>query len=670
MKLFTISLLALFISINSFAQIKKLGKVKKNEFDIINQDKYDNDNAIVLFKNRTTYYEYDQLSGWRLITKVHERRLLKNKEGFAYATKSVKYYSGDKRDERVNIKAYTFSLVDNKIVKTKLKKDNIYNQQTSRHWYQKKFTMPNLTEGCIVDWEYKISSPYYSYIDEIIYKIDIPILYMEAYISIPEYFNYKYTTTIYYPVNVTTEKGIMNVQISNKNRNVPVRGAASTKYSVSNVDVPLNNYSLKLKDVEPIAIEPFMNSIINYIGMVKFELSYVKFPHEMLKRYSTTWEDVCKTIYFKSNFGGEIEKHQYFDSDLNALTQTDDNDELKLSKILNFVKSNVRWDNEYGIFADDGVAKAYKKGVGNVAEINFILISMLNKAGLEAYPVLASTNKHGTPLFPTIDGFNYIITSVQLGESTILIDPTERFAPPGVLPKRILNWQGRLVKKDGSSNVVELFPNIYSISKKRVNALINEDNEVKGIDTELFAQNLALSLRKECENKTNDDLIKKFENKYDNISVDGVRMSNLDNLNNPLRFIVQFTMEEEVEEIDNKLVFSPTLFLKEGENVFKSDTREFPIYFAYPFYDDYEIIIMLPQGYTIEKLPENVSFNLPDNMGSYEYTIEQTSTGIKLSIKEKINNAILPNTIYKELKDFYGKIVDKENEKVVLVKAQ
>ncbi len=657
------------IFINSPAQIKKFGKIKKTDFTLKNPEKYKNDNAVILFKERKTRYEYNQTTGWTIVTKIHERLLLKNKDGFEYATKHIRLYS-DKEEEKVSVKAVTYNLIGEKIVKTKLNKKDIFRQKLSKYWYEKKFTMPNLKPRSIVEWEYQIRSPYVKNIDDIIYKIDIPIQYLEAEIRIPEFFHFKYNVTSYFPVTLTREDGNMSIHILHKSHTGGVGwNPKETHYQNKDYDIKLDIYKLKLTDITPISKEPFMNSINNYIGRVKFELSYIKYPEEPPVFVSSTWEDVVKTIYFKDKFGGELKKHQYFKKDLAQLIDTSGTQDAKLAKIYNFVKNKVAWNNEYGILADQGVTKAYKNGTGNVAELNFILIAMLHAAGLEAYPVLCSTNTHGTPMFPTLEGFNYVVTAVKHGNQFILMDPTEKFAIPGVLPERVLNWKGRLVKRDGSSFFVDLFPKYYSVIIHNIQASIDDDMTIKGFDNQQYSGNFALRKRKLNQNKSKEELKKYFEEKHDNLNILKIRQSNLHKTEKVYKILFQFDMEDAVEEIGNKIIINPVLFLHEKENVFKSDKREFPVYFGFPMMFKYIINIKLPAGYKIEKLPANAGFGTPEGTASYSYQIKQTNTGINLTIENKISEPVIPVTQYHSLKEYFDKTVDKENEKLILSKS-
>ena len=652
---FLLTIVILFLQ-PAKAQVKKFGKVDKNEFRIKNDKKYTEDDAVILFRQYKTHYDYDQITGWNIITKVHERILLKNKDGFDYATKKINLYTSNVGDEEVKIKAATYNLVDDNVVKTKLKKDAIFTQKDNKYQHEKKFTMPNIKEGSIVEWLYTIESPYTQNIHDLVYKTLIPIQYFEAEVSIPEFFHFKYLTTPFFPVKMKEE--------NKQHANIGVW--LSTSYGYHNHNVICNVYKLKLKDMEPINVEPYVNNINNYIGKISFELSYIKFPNGLPKHISTTWEDICKIIFRGNSFGGQLKKHKYFEDDLSGIIKTDDAPQNIINKILAFVKQKVRWNEYYQIIAKDGVKKAYKNGSGNVAEINFILIAMLRKSGLEAYPVLASTNALGVPFFPTINGFNYVLTAVRLNDTYVLLDPTEKYAPAGVLPKRILNWEGRLIKKDGASQSIRLFPSYYAVSKRTIKASLNEEQEIKGYSHEQYTGNLGLTKRNKYAKASKEDIIKDYEDQYDNVSVDNIRVSNIEHINKPLKIMMQFNMEDEIEEVGDKLVFSPVLFLKDKENIFKSEKRNFPIYFGYPYKGDYTINISIPNTYKVEKLPDNITLSLPENQGTYTYQIQKTENGISLTIKTNISSSIIPNTMYKELKDFFEKMFNKEHEKVIL----
>lgn len=89
---------------------------------------------------------------------------------------------------------------------------------------------------------------------------------------------------------------------------------------------------------------------------------------------------------------------------------------------------------------------------------------MLNYAKLNASPILLSTRSNGIPIFPSRNGFNYVIAGVELSNgSVVLLDATNKNAVPNIIPENALNWFGRLVRKNGTSEMVDLYPKKVSL---------------------------------------------------------------------------------------------------------------------------------------------------------------------------------------------------------------
>ena len=81
-----------------------------------------------------------------------------------------------------------------------------------------KFTMPNIKEGSIVEYEYKIRSPFYQNIDEFQFQHAIPIKKLEAEFQAPEYYNFKMNLKGFLPITPKTEKRSDKISFRNKHR--------------------------------------------------------------------------------------------------------------------------------------------------------------------------------------------------------------------------------------------------------------------------------------------------------------------------------------------------------------------------------------------------------------------------------------------------------------------
>ncbi len=669
-KIALIILLVLFVLPTILAQNIKFGKVSKTELE---EKFYPLDsfaNAAILFKKRRTYYEYGQGQGFRLITEIHERIKLYNKDGFDWATKSISLYNSSGKDELVSgLKASTYNFENNKIQETKLKKGGIFKENTNKYWSKKKFTLPNLKEGCIVEWKYKINSPFAWNINDAIFQYAIPIKHIEIKIETPEYYIFKNQMQGFFPMNIEKTTKRSNIILTSKTREGGSGfSTVKTNYEHQKIDFITNIINCKSNNIPALKKEPYVNNINNYRTILKFEHTSTKFPNSMPKYYNNTWDDVTKTIYKSSYFGSQLEKNNYFQEDLQNLVPKTAATNKKIASILQFIKNKIKWDGNYGKYTSKGVKKAYKEGTGNVAEINLTLVSMLRRAGVNANPVLVSTRSHGISLFPTSDGFNYVIAGVEINNDVILLDATEKYSLPNVLPLRDLNWQGRIIRKNGSSSSINLFPKKPTKETTFLNTEIDSEGNLKGLGRSVYKNLQALQYRTKYNGLSENDLVTKLEKKNDDIEINEFKAINKNEPTKPLIYQFDFETDSQVEVIGDKMYFSPLLFLTTKENPFKLENREFPVDFGAPWVDKYTISIEFPEGYTIESKPENVAYSLPENLGSYKFIVILKENKIQVLSELKMNLPIIAPTYYKALKEFYKKMIGKQLEKIVLVK--
>ncbi|GAA3635365.1 DUF3857 domain-containing protein [Flavivirga jejuensis] len=665
----TIILFSLCFTITVFAQDYKFGKISKEELEEKFNPLDSSANATYLYKNRKTFYEYREGVGFELITEIHERIKIYNKEGFNYATNRVGLHkSGSDNEEMSSIKAYTYNLLEGKIKETKLTKEGIFKTEKSKYFDETKFTMPDIKEGSVVEFKYRISSPFYWSVDDFDFQYDIPVKKLDARFEAPEYFVFKANTKGFLSVVPIKEQKRDRIIFNNKTRSGQGLSGTRTSFSSSNLEFTKNISSYNLKNIPALKEESYVNSINNYRSSVNYELSYTKFPESTVKYYSTTWEDVVKTIYKSPAFGTELNKTGYYEDDLDAIISSISDPMKRIALIFDFVKSKVKWNGYYSKYTSEGVKKAFKNHVGNVAEINLMLTSMLKYAGLNAYPVLVSTRQNGVPLFPTREGYDYVVSYVKLFDGYMLLDATNKYSIPNVLPFRALNWQGRVIAEKGGSTLVDLYPKEKSKNMISILVDLNEAGSLSGGFRSVKTNHNALSYRARYNDVDEDDFIEKLENKYNGLEISDFKVVNDKDLSKPVIESYKFVKESQADVIGDKIYFSPMFFLKTTENPFKLEKREFPVDFGYPSITKYRILINLPEGYKIESIPETIGYSLPDKLGMFKYKISMTNNTVQLLVESQINQPIISSLYYDALKEYFKQMIEKENEQIVLTK--
>jgi hypothetical protein len=667
-KLLVIVFTILLFSI-SHAQEFKLGKVSIAELQEKAHPKDSSAVAAILFKKGETTFKYSDTEGFQAVTVVQTRIKIYKKEGYNWANQEVPYHLDSSLNENVSFSdAYTYNLVGGKIEKIKLKSDGLFDEKINKFWGQKKITMPNVKEGSIIEYEYTIRTGLIGSLRDWYFQSSIPVNFSEYKTYIPEYFIYNTNQKGYVMLNTNATKKTNQIILRDKERTGGGMNAVKTTFSEDKIDYVETQTTYSAKDLPAMKEEAFVNNIDNYSSSISHELSMTMYPNSIPKTYSTDWESVVKTIYNYDDFGPELNKTGYFDDDINKLLTgiTLQND--RIAAIYNYVKSSVKWDNFKGYSCNDGVKKAYKDKTGNTAEINLMLTAMLRYAGLNANPVLVSTRDNGITFFPSRTAFNYVIAAVETPEGMILLDATEKYAEPNILPLRDLNWTGRLIRKDGTSTEVDLMPKTLSKEAMSMNIVVKNDGSVDGKVRRQLVDHEALQFRKENLTKSKDIYLEELEGKNNNIEIsDYLRDNDLD-LSKPIVENYAFKDTKGTEIINDKIYISPMLFLTAKNNPFKQEVREYPVDFGYPMLNKYNINLEIPEGYVIESMPTSMNIATGDNIGTFKYMIANADNKIQIAITSTINTAIVAPDFYPVLKGFYQQMIDKQNEKIVLKK--
>lgn len=665
-------LLIAFVFNWTLAQDYKYGKVSNQE---LLETVYPDDpeaNAAVLHVNQKTYYNYEQNKGFAQVTEVFKRIKIYNKEGYDWATEEVLLRdNGTQREYISGLKATTYSLENGKIKTDRLKKEDVFDEKTNKFWKTSKFTMPNIQDGCVIEFEYKIHSPYIS-INDINLQYTIPIKDMDMYIRIPEYFNFNkyinprasFTPKIYDLKENRKER----VRFAHRNDQSVNMVNGRTTYTDDLWEFSENKTVIKMSNIPALKSENYVGNINNYRTKLIWEYAFSRDLNGAVTSYASTWDEVTKTIYDNEDFGPQLKLTKYFESDLNQLLKGVTMESEKINLIFDFVKSKVKWNDYTGYVTDLGVRQAYKEGVGNVADINLMLTAMLRYANVKANPMLVSTRSNDIPLFPATGGFNYVIAAVETANEVLLLDATDAYAAPNVLPVRAINWQGRIIRDSGTSNWHDLSAKTISGEYVALNMSINDDLSISGKARSQLRTFAAKDFRNKYGSLSADQKIAELEKGKGEIEVTNLGITDMEVLHNPVLLEYDYELKSGIERIGNTIFVAPLLFLTSPENPFKQDERVYPVDFIYGFSTKYQINIEIPEGYALETLPENAVFNFSNNAAEFKYIARENGNRLQFMVTFDLHQPLILPEDYADFKEFYRHITEKQTEKIVLKK--
>jgi len=544
-------------------------------------------------------------------------------------------------------------LENGKILKNKVTRVGKIDEVKNEFWKTQLVVFPNVKEGSILELKYSIKSENLSVLPDFQYQYDIPVNYAEYITKIPEFYLYKMINTG--KVDVEANQTLENESTALS------RGAIIFHKQINSV--------YKVNNVPSLVYEPYLNNISNYYSKIENELKTIRKPEENPKQVNTTWDDLAKYVYAEEEFGKELKKFAFFINDLKPLMSEVETEEAKMTMIFDFVKKRMHWNNKYGFYTDLGIEKGYAEKVGNVADINLLLVSILRFSGLDSNPVLLSTRENGFVNFPNRTKMNYVIASVSINGKDFLLDATDSNSQINMLPIRCLNATGRLIQEDGSNREVDLTSKVVSNENMSLMATINTAGEIQGKIQKQKSNYNAFLFRSNDGKLANESYIEKLEKGLNNSIVENYMIENKLVLDKPVVETYSFKNNNSVDIINDKIYFSPLLFFTLTENPFKQEKREYPIDFIFPNQNKNLVIMNIPEGYVVESMPASGNVIFGDNLLMYKFNISSNGKQIQISsvFDIKVSNVSPEN--YEELKMFYNEMMKKQNEKIVLKKA-
>jgi hypothetical protein len=659
-------LVILFLScVYSFGQDLKSGKITLQDFELKTEDTSDDHDAILILNSvDVVFVDYKQYLS------IRQRIRIETEKGLDYATQSIQLYQSDSgRETLKNLSGTTYNLTDGKVEKVELDVNSVFEEDLSEFYTLKSFTMPDVRIGSIIEFSYVVESPF-PYIDDINLQYGIPIINLALNIQFPNYYSYN---VVFNPKS--RYKIDFNAKDFEDSLTSTLIDASESDYFDSDQkiqQVRVSNKSISFTQQHiPALLPEFLSGNLNKYR-AKMIINIASFNDvqtgKVRKEFGTTWEAVAKTIYDSDKFGDEVKRSRFFRKDLEDLTQSLTTPKEKVTAILDFLKLKVKWDGKYGVFTKDGIKEAYKKGSGNVSEVNLLLVSMLREAEIEANPVLVSSVDNETPIFPTREGFNYIVVQVSYGDEKVLVDATEKFAGLNLLPIRAANWKGRLIKKDGSSEWIRLTDNQKSEDIVFLNIKLDSESEATGSGQKRHTNYRALNSRNTNMNSTGDELEKHIQNDNVGLEISNVIVEGLENVNSDLTYKYDIKFKNAFDKVGDNIYITPLLYEANEESPFKLETRKLPLDLSFPYKTKTIVNIKIPEGYEVESIPESIKAVYNDTIGYYKYVTRNQGNMISTVATFNLDVSVIQPKDYPAFKKFFEAIVEKDAQKIVLKK--
>ncbi|MFS4493741.1 DUF3857 domain-containing protein [Maribacter sp. 2308TA10-17] len=650
-----IILAILFFQYTLEAQIPKedFGKLTYQERTMTAYDKDTTANAVVLYERGDNYFTVVKRK-IRLVIEYHGKIKILNKKAYDLGTVKIPLYHTENASEKlIEIKAVTY----NGISEFHVQPSEIFTEDISENWKEKSFTFPNLQPGSIIEYSYKVHTPFYYNFNGWKFQTNIPVIYSEFNAKIPGNWKYNRTLMGYEKLDVNTaniEENCFYVLGFGKTASCEV-----LKYIMK--DIPA------FKDEENYMLAPS-----NYRAAIEFELAEFNDFNGIPHKYTETWKTADKKFRGDKDIGRQLTKKGFFENQVPGDLLTQGDPLARAKNIYDYVRKHFSWNKKYGVYKKARVKDAFDRGSGSVSEINMSLINLLKAADIKTNLMLLSTRNSGLPkrTHPVMSDFNYIIAKAEIDGKSYLLDATDKYIPFGVLPFRALNHYGRVMDYKNESSWFDIIPNKNNKVIIRAKLKLDIENEKNsGILDITHLGYKAIGQRKKLADLSEDDYLDAMENGIEG-DILFTSHDRTDDTTDEKKVVERFEFEIDQKLQSDMVYINPFLIRFFKQNPFLLEKRNYPVDFGYPSTYKYQINIEIPNGYAVHELPEKQIVQMAGKQAFLKFDLVENATNLALIFDLKINHYHIQSKDYPALKELFEHVTDIQNNTLIVLKKE
>lgn len=600
---------------DSFKPSMKYGKPSEEELAMTTYAPDTSATAVVLYSKCEVRYDL-LANNFRILYNYEVKIKVLKSEGASYADIRIPYYSNESnavitlKESISQLDASAYNMEGGEMVRTKMKRDLVFTERINKQYMQLKFSIPAVREGTVFEYKYQLSSDLYYSINLWEAQRDIPVIFTQYDITIPEYFKFNLDMRGPHPMASKDETSSLTFLLS-------LPGGQTEMLSCNGRHMIFTGEHLP-------ALRPdnYVWCANDYMSSVYFELRGVDFPGSFYRSFTHTWEEIDQMLLQDEDFGAMLKMRNPYRDEMASLSldQLPDR-QNRIAAIYTFLKQKISWNGQYGLYGNE-VKKAVKNGTGSNADINFILMSMLRDAQIPCYPAVMSRKDRGIlPYsYPSIQKLNTFIVGIADTDSTLVfLDGSVINGYMNTLPPVLMVNRARLISETAGGRWMNLSKLGKNQIRATVRAQIHPDGQITGDRNAVYMGQYAANLRRRYyAAKDSTEYINQLETE-ENIKVKKFETREL-NVFSPR--ITEFLDFEKQATVNDDLIYvNPMIFLHVSKCPFIQTERQLPLEMPYTEHILQATMLTIPEGYAVEELPKPLNLKTEDGQDIVRYNI-------------------------------------------------
>jgi len=625
--------------------------------DEIGMKKYAKDtsaHAVYLNEYGTARLDVTNSDNIRLLFQYHAKIKIFDTKGLDKGTIEIPIYNTSNKEygeEVDDIKGFTVYTDDNgNAQQVELDPKKVYKVTHNKNWSALRFAMPGIRPGCIIEYSYRLTSPFWDSFHTWEFQSDIPKVFSEYEVHIPGFWNYNALMRGYLKLTKSTAEAEPDCFSTHGAKS----GCAHMVYAMA--------------DIPAFIEEDYMTAQKNFLSAIYFELSEYTNPYDgTRKKITKEWKDLDYELKHSEYFGSQLKKTGVFKTRLAPVIAGKTDDLEKAKAVYRYIQTNMKWNKMRSWESEDGISKAFENHGGTVGDINLSLIAALGAAGLNTEAVLLSVRENGTvnKLYPTREDFDYVIAKLNIGDKVYLLDASDPLLGFGMIPLQCINGEGRVMSLDKPSYWFDIKAQQKKTTTYSFDLTLGTDGKIKGTWTRFSIGYEAYEKRKAIKKFNSlDEYVDNLSDKLNKMKIIKYDIANVDSLDMPISETYQIELNA-YKNMGDKLLFNPVVMDRLITNPFKLAERTYPVDMGIPAETRFILTMHLPDNYTIESGLKPISIALPNQGGRFTTSYEQDGNQFVYSFVNQFTRSIYSPEEYPYLKELYNRMILDEKSEMV-----
>lgn len=636
--------LAPCLSLTANGQDMRFGKVSEEEVSMTSYEKDPQAEALYIYDKRELSYTISFLYEYN----VYMRIKVFDKNALDLANVQIPFYSAKSEESVTGLAANTYNMVDGKMVKTPMPKQNIFKEKVSDDFTIIKFSLPEVREGSVIEYKYTLRTSSLSGISDFNIQRHNPVLHSIIDVRLPEFIGFSVHSRGTIPLNIK-------------------QGSDDRTFPLGPISYNVKLVSCHNDDVPSLRNEPMVWCLDDFLAGFDIEVISLIIPEAgIYENFAGSWESINETLR-KSDLGAAQRARNPFGDEVKAIRSKDTTETAKMREVLKLVNSRIKFNDQLGLMPNMPGSVA-RKGVGDMADINNILSLALRDCGFKTDLILLSPRSEGRlPMFPTMKKISaFVVRAFDSQGNAYFMDASDKDSDLNVLSPDLLVDKARVYETDGPGSWVNLTAPVRNTDQMIIYATLENDGSISGNLNRVLTNQKAYELAKLRENaKSEEEFIEELADDM-KVSLDSCSFSGI----GTSRAIETFNFRKNPDKAGEFIYINPTLYPFLTENPFNDQARKLPVEFDSVENTSVRFILVIPEGYTVEEIPEPCSYTACEGDVTFSFIHQRIGNNLSVRLALSINRIIFSVEEYSDLNIMFGKIAELCNSRIVIKKVQ